>query len=71
MHVSNCGIITACLTTATVSKNNPHFVYHVTWLWFTCQEIQHWHYLTLHTNHDTAMTVHLFCIWKLWSCTNL
>jgi len=50
-HVSNCGIIFAFLTMATVLKNSPHFVYHVTCLWFICQEIQCCHYLTLHTNH--------------------
>jgi len=39
MHVSNCGIISAFLTMATVLKNNPHFVSHVACLWFICQEI--------------------------------
>jgi hypothetical protein len=60
MHVSNCSIIIAFLMMATVLKNNLHFAYHVTCLWFICQEIQHCHYLALHTNHDTALTVRLF-----------
>jgi len=53
MHVSNCGIIIALLTLATALRNNPHFVYHVTCLWFICQEIQHCYYLALHTKTMT------------------